>query len=949
MYAKTNDYFVHKSIPREVIINTCHKPTDIALPPDENKQESYEIDSLCISTKDPNLSKSTLTPITVFGERLRKRIADEQNLERKDKQPSKFAVNGNSSLCVEKYVAESDKENGSLRDTNSCNTREIQSLMGSQYSENDSTKSSTLTSKIIIRDFLPNNKNEIDGKLLRKSTLAVNYTGKRANDDPNKSISVKRIKYEGEEYFSESTNKEANGNICIESKEKHNSPKCNKFESFDHFCEVERVAKSSNIEPDRKSNAEVKKHGCLVSDTVRKDEKKYVKDENGIACNKKYVSKRHYKFSQTPTFTLDERDTGRCNEIGRKDDYRTNNVEHYRAKQKEDRRATGTNDYRSRIKSTSYKNCREEKYIRNKYNKHVGYGERFEKYYDFRSINADKAKLINKETCDSRNTMKRSSMDRKTTNVQTGGRYDNYGSRRLKSADRTTKRDKKQDEINDYSTHWKTGIVKSTGRSRHAEILRRDKIREKSIEKRECVVSVTRVGRPGITEREPLTRLHNAASTSRIDTDQLQDSKELEDGEIATTPVNSLNKNNKHEESRDHKEDHGESSLSVVIEKEKVVYNEDDQSESVRDSNVLNNDISKCLPTVTSSDKQCQESIENVENVENIEKFIRNYAFNGENLKKAPKNPYRKNVTSQCSLGDDDVPEHKKNFEKPHTLESNVYKTLTFDEKQEANSNLEPAEPSQSDTFSCDFKDFPKNECVDMQMALETPVKNAIYFAEDNKCAQLISIELLERDCLFDRSAEKVSGCLQMEKVFENTTEDSVLRKCNPESYEKECNVNDANDDVGICKDSDTDNGNLENRNNDQNIHNDCGNNSEGENKTEDTSIARKSIQEKQNEIDKHPIQDGLLREFEMLVDQSNITNAKDSSTNVHGKIVLFARRKKPVCLANNNANMTVLINNNYDASINPSDMNNITECNSVLKLRTCRRSRREESGVVGT
>ena len=65
---------------------------------------------------------------------------------------------------------------------------------------------------------------------------------------------------------------------------------------------------------------------------------------------------------------------------------------------------------------------------------------------------------------------------------------------------------------------------------------------------------------------------------------------------------------------------------------------------------------------------------------------------------------------------------------------------------------------------------------------------------------------------------------------------------------------------------------------------------------------------------------------------------AKRASLNVQGRIVVFVRRKKPVCLADNNANMTILINDKKQDINETNSSNRITagsttpQCNSPLK-----------------
>ncbi|XP_053988853.1 myb-like protein X isoform X2 [Hylaeus volcanicus] len=926
-YAKTNEY--RKSNFREAVVNIYCKPSDFPVSVNEIKEESFEPDTMHNPTKDPNLSKSTLTPITLFGERLRKRIADEQYLERMEKQSSKFTVNGNSAVHNEGYVAESDKENGSLHDTNSCNTKEVQSLVGSQYSESEPTKNLLIISKVITRE-----KNEPE---------KVNHTGKRANDDTSTPVTLKRIKFENEEYLTETVKTEGNDRIAVEPDKKHDSLKLTKIEHFDNFTEVRLTAKSSDIESSRKLNTEVKKYGYRNGGTVKREERKYIKDENDISCDKKVAKehslKRHHKLG------LEEWSAGhRSNAIAWKDDYRTNNVEHHRAKHKEDRRVTGTDDHRSRARSTSYKSCREEKYIKHKHNKH-GYGERFEKHgygenhgdkvekhYNFRSTSVDKTKFFNRETRSPRNTTGRSSMDRKMGNSQISSRYDDYGSRKLKNDDR-----KKQDENSGWP-HRKSGVVKSTTRSKHCEVSKREKNREKSREKcgeksnekdgeksneKDGEKSNEKDGEKSVEERQnqPPPRPHQVNLSSQNYVDLIQDSNEFQDGEISPTALNiNLNEDNECNESGNRGNDNDEQTVSPLANIGEEELKDDEgvqvQNEFVEKSDASTNDVSSCPPIVTASspNKQCSENNESIENenLENIEKFIRDYASDSETHEKTQsssgvvlaEHAERENgeIITKYAKEYPLTNGEQKNSEKIHLPESNVEQSLTLHAEQETNAKLLTAE---SRDTSLD------KDRIEMQLGLATPVKKA----EGIECELINSTELSHHDCLFVNTVEKVSsGCLKLKGLSKNITVDLELP-------DNECNVND-NGDKEVCRDSETGNDNLDNCNDDNVIRNGPENDSKGESTVKNADV----------------------HELNISLGKSNITNAKIAPANIHGKVVLFARRKKPVCLANNNANMTIVINNTSDSSTNSLDASD-----SSLKLRTCRRFQQDNSDVVGT
>ncbi|KZC07813.1 hypothetical protein WN55_09894 [Dufourea novaeangliae] len=360
-YIKTNDHIIRKSTFRDINAGTRCKPAKTSLPLNQDNHALFETDVSYNLPKDCNITAPTLKPLTVFGERLRKRMVEEQNLERIDKQTSIFS-NNNNVVSTEGYVTESDKENGSLRKINSPIPRELQSPTLKQYSEDE---------HYTATNFPCDNRN---------------YTGKRRIDEivnENGRVGAKRIKSDSEEYIPESKDVDTRKDTIDMSNEKRDFTNNNKFESFNKSCALRRTAHSDG-EHVYNSSIKSEKRSRRPIDPIKNGERRSTKDENDAFYNKKqlneYFSKRHYEPTGSSTCTLDDRNAShRSSEVSRKDDYRISSIEYHRIKQKEDRRVNETKDHRSRGNKSSYSKYREEKYARDKCNKYTDHGEKIEK------------------------------------------------------------------------------------------------------------------------------------------------------------------------------------------------------------------------------------------------------------------------------------------------------------------------------------------------------------------------------------------------------------------------------------------------------------------------------------------------------------------------------------------------------------------------------------------
>lgn len=354
----------------------------------------------CNQTKNQH-NKSALIPITVFGERLVKRMTDEQNLEKKDKQSNKLNNSNNDILhkSNKSYIVKNNKENGFLSDTNSYITKETESSIVQDKKVEHRIKSST-TSRNTIKNTDLNDKND-SSRLLQKTI----HMRKRINEEINKDIPIKRIKSTKEKYCFETmrkNGKKETNNIVSESKEKSTFPLYN-FESSTHFNEKQHNVKNVTVGCTHNSRIELKKHENLI-DNINKDNERKNKKRNEKKNANEHSTRQHIKSTQNSTFTLDEKNIGyHCIEVFEKDNYRSSHSEHHHRDRQ--RGYHHIDNHRSRVKSTAYIKSsrvnREEKFNKNQYNnikyrsKNIENIENIEKFISDSSLSCNKISTSN--------------------------------------------------------------------------------------------------------------------------------------------------------------------------------------------------------------------------------------------------------------------------------------------------------------------------------------------------------------------------------------------------------------------------------------------------------------------------------------------------------------------------------------------------------------------------
>ncbi|CAK9813069.1 hypothetical protein ANTQUA_LOCUS7506 [Anthophora quadrimaculata] len=906
IHLKPNNYIAHKSAFHETSINVHHKLPDVCLFSNETDVDVSLVDSTYKQTNKEQQSKSSLLPVvTVFGERLLKRMVDEQNLENKDKQSN---------------------------DTNICDTKEIQSSAIAPYHGNEHTKKTLATlSKNSSKDLHLNNNNnasEIKRKFDRKSTFIGNYSGKRTNEDTSHHISVKRKKSTAEECSSKSSKRETDSGIMLEAKEKHTFPssRCVNLESYENFkwCS-------------RDSSVKVKKHGYFIENINKKEGKegkKDSKDRSGgdvsiATCEKRETSERFSKRynKSTENSTLEERNGGYrgcIDTVLKRNGYRANHSEHRRSNQREYHR---TEDYRSRIKSTSYAKCREEKYGRNQYNKHTttttttttSYEERLEKPYNFRKagVPSDKLRQLFNNKRDFSNargaskysTTDRLSIDRKAGDVKRDDHSADYDSERRskKNMDKTIKREKKKTTEHNEHSHQRN--VKK-------EDLVIERINKKTTE----------------TERE----VGIDEELQKYAEEELLDSwTELEDGEISSS---SNSENDKlYGRSKDQRcnlpSPRGESIGNDNVTSIKSPKCDPTTIETMEDglkvsfeTNLSNTDDASVTMKRKSSENI--ENIENAENVENIEKFIRDYASTNDKTFEVI------SVVSETA---------------PALHNSLIDVGTTVDNDASALNEV-----------SCNYVET-SVECCAVLTSNRSNDQIVFFDKSPEKNEKLLTIRSVNNEKPVDFANDAAAAVAAVATVDESTTDlSTVTEQPKPknivknydlqntrelpsttllESFteadkrKKNDNVDIANNDIETKHDYDTCNNHIEgtineNSNSVENriapiVATITGTKTEYKN----MSVRVETTQEKK--MSKLAMERGetRLQENEKLSQSRNQTRntMKNISMNVHGKIIVYSRRRKPVCLGNSNANMTVLVNNKHDANIHSSNMNNTT------------------------
>lgn len=884
-------------------------------------------DSLYSQSKDQQ-NKSTLVPITVFGERLLKRMIDEQNLEKKDKQSNKLSSSDNDNKTSKGYVVESDKENGFLSDINYCNIKEIQSSAITQYKGGEHVKSPLTDSRSTIKDLQSNNKNEMSSIFQRKPifTNSTTHTGKRASEETSRHAHVKRIKSNEVEHCFETTKKEID-NIS-ESKEKS---MLLLYTNSTHSKEKEHNIKS--LEYTRNSNTDLKKHGYLVDDANREDEKKNTKDKRNLLCDRRNInehsSKRRSKPAQSATSILDKKEISyRCTEIFDRDNYRSNHSEHrsHRDKQREYYRM---DDHRSRVRSTPYtKSNREDKYGRNQYSKQSIYDEKFEKRYNFRSTGAtDKSKISKKDSSNVRGT-KHSTVDRisasqKLDDIKKAQNYYNeHESRkiRLKNVDKSIKRyDEDKHDEHSKCSYRKINAENLIEHPKYSQVSRG--INRKDVE-------ITQTGNELGIDDELRKYAKEELKNSFID---------LEDGEISNSSNSSNNSplkdaDDKCEGSKDRQDTGKElpedlpstvNNTSIKNSIYNTVRNETAEKLKIPSDTLQTIPISDtnitCIPDNESH--KSKESIESVENVENIEKFIRDYASTCDKM--------LENISGASNtihISNDSQLKSTKKEEQTDALNASPKKIISFSENHQTDKNFIDAVTSNENNVA-------KDVYTAEQMTSLKDAKEDCVILQKNDSIELNSSELTKNNC---SSNDKMEQTSDQSKAQDKFLENSLIKNSVISETSKGTEFKQQNNDTRMSTADLT--------------NDDIRNNYDNSNNRDEGKINRNSSKDvtkiMKDECENINVITGITREREcskyagkteeielkeckkpLIKGTNDDRSTKISSMNVQGKIVVFARRKKPVCLANSNANMTVLINNKHNHSVDLS-ITNIVKTN---------------------
>lgn len=884
-------------------------------------------DSLYSQSKDQQ-NKSTLVPITVFGERLLKRMIDEQNLEKKDKQSNKLSSSDNDNKTSKGYVVESDKENGFLSDINYCNIKEIQSSAITQYKGGEHVKSPLTDSRSTIKDLQSNNKNEMSSIFQRKPifTNSTTHTGKRASEETSRHAHVKRIKSNEVEHCFETTKKEID-NIS-ESKEKS---MLLLYTNSTHSKEKEHNIKS--LEYTRNSNTDLKKHGYLVDDANREDEKKDTKDKRNLLCDRRNInehsSKRRSKPAQSATSILDKKEISyRCTEIFDRDNYRSNHSEHrsHRDKQREYYRM---DDHRSRVRSTPYtKSNREDKYGRNQYSKQSIYDEKFEKRYNFRSTGAtDKSKISKKDSSNVRGT-KHSTVDRISASQKlddikkTQNYYNEHESRkiRLKNVDKSIKRyDEDKHDEHSKCSYRKINAENLIEHPKYSQVSRG--INRKDVE-------ITQTGNELGIDDELRKYAKEELKNSFID---------LEDGEISNSSNSSNNSplkdaDDKCEGSKDRQDTGKElpedlpstvNNTSIKNSIYNTVRNETAEKLKIPSDTLQTIPISDtnitCIPDNES--RKSKESIESVENVENIEKFIRDYASTCDKM--------LENISGASNtihISNDSQLKSTKKEEQTDALNASPKKIISFSENHQTDKNFIDAVTSNENNVA-------KDVYTAEQMTSLKDAKEDCVILQKNDSIELNSSELTKNNC---SSNDKMEQTSDQSKAQDKFLENSLIKNSVISETSKGTEFKQQNNDTRMSTADLT--------------NDDIRNNYDNSNNRDEGKINRNSSKDvtkiMKDECENINVITGITREREcskyagkteeielkeckkpLIKGTNDDRSTKISSMNVQGKIVVFARRKKPVCLANSNANMTVLINNKHNHSVDLS-ITNIVKTN---------------------
>ncbi|XP_078044910.1 FLICE-associated huge protein [Augochlora pura] len=834
------------------------KTGQISLPPNQSRHDLTETDSSYSVSNNSNLTKTTLTPLTVFGERLLKRIAEEQSKEKRGKQTSRFCSNNSSISTTDGYVIESDKENGSVTDVTSSCTKEIQLSVVKEHPEKGGESNG----------IDPNTRFQ---QTSTKDVDAMDIVEEKRNNDRERATSRKHVKkYDVRELVTKLKNNETHE-------------------------DVNGVYKRDHTEHNRYSCTEQKRkrHGHRTFT----DEARTSQDETD-----EHISKKHCRSVERSSSTMD--------------DYRSSSVERHRIRQREDGRTSEMRgDRRSHKRHPSCEKFKEEKYSRNKCNQYNSYREKSVRRYDVGSNSLDGSKAAKRELRDSRNTEKSEKSVRSTS--KRSDRHEDCESQfqeRLKSVDRAIRRDKstkQQDNGTKHSSHGKL-----TNRTRHSEILKSEKISEVN-------KHLERTDRNGFTENdETSSTTKDPDSSQKPLVEQNKNSKRADVNDVTLDSSNYSSNKRKRERSEDRwtNGDHKSKSFFVSVE--------------AADTNIVSS-------TVTTTNVENNES---VENLENIEKFIRNY--------NADSNHFENSLDAKDEMSKT-AKEHVSTTSNIFEDESNVKKQCDTIRVNSADSVETDMELKTKDVFRQVLQDSAKENEMTTEVIHEPSVNVSVVCNNSTLCethhvVEIPSVDLTDDKASINTNIEEVlvsnsdgngngndndndNDNHQDKDNSINIAKNTVIDKIKSNSNDGVINVDIGNDD---SYDNDHDQHQHRNQKGHGNVNvhkksveNDRNMiiNEEETNKEVDSenSIAKldKGIDNEEGQVEKETKECGkavikeVSRETEKTPINNDGTNGKNTSTKLQGKIVVFARRKKPVCLANNNANMTVLINNSNNVN----------------------------------
>nr|XP_003708194.2 PREDICTED: uncharacterized protein DDB_G0287625-like [Megachile rotundata]XP_012152227.1 PREDICTED: uncharacterized protein DDB_G0287625-like [Megachile rotundata]XP_012152228.1 PREDICTED: uncharacterized protein DDB_G0287625-like [Megachile rotundata] len=921
VYSKSDKDVVHDSTARNDVVNNYQASSAPRVSFEENERESSNWNTRYHCIKEQQ-RESTLTSITVFSERLRKRIMDEQRLEKKDNNSERTVTatttatqattttntaiatttttNNNDSSSsnnnnhdnkssikkkegAEKYIGESDKENGSFVSKNFCNGKSVEAGIV-RYTDLECTKSLVAMSRS-RKNSETEDKSEIDGKSRGTSLTNVKRIGKRTREETRERDSVKRRKFEEGKDLIESTRKECKRNASELAEEMG--------DAFEYTSSV--IECSSSIKKKRHILKIWDAGYADGNDSVRRAKKQEKEKEKEARRRSKKESEasreksvtygrfemRRNESSENVIFDSDERNASdRFLEISKKYNHRSN-VEYRSGKKREDRYAVGGVDYRSfrSREAASHAKCQEGKYVGSERTRHTGYSDKFGKRYDYRGVSTDKSKTVHEQLYGSRDTkelssLDRSSIDRKTNGSKENNRYGRYERRRSRgSIDEVSKLERgRENECNEQDLRRRINTERSS----------RERVNEREILRRSDKKS-DRIERIFETNNEQIKDRKESEKRANESQDPLSD---LEEGEL-------------------------ESNWEESDKWKRCVKRESGESieEPFNPSNVHSSNRSmKQNPLETEkNDSGSVQVNESVENLENIEKFIRELASDDLNREgtrvmasetgtgtETETETETKIKTETETIGSEEANENmlvssEQGIEKKSAVDDDVKKYVpeeqeTKEKEESFEAEIRHSDISKSENFLGNEYSAKQTCRLEVGKVLSTRMtSNNIHIS--NETTNETSRDRAETD-----------------RPLENIAEDDLLLLLGNESPHSRFFIDPSrstgkasNDEDKNTMDIGNSNGNHDHDNEQKIDRNDFANCVNVEKKGEEE---RKET-EGSKECTKLPIRRK----------DNTSTNSKLATLNVHGKIVVFVRRKKPVCLADNNANMTVIVN----------------------------------------